>query len=54
MFVDHQRKKEKDSSIVETIHVLKSSQFLKCHRNVTEQMNHIQVNNLITNKSLQS
>jgi hypothetical protein len=45
-------KERTDSSIVETIHVLKSSQFLKHHRKVPKQMNPLQVNNLITNKSL--
>jgi len=29
-----------------------SSQYLKCHRNVTEQTNPLQVKNLITNKTV--
>jgi hypothetical protein len=37
---------------METIHVSKSSQCLKCHRNVTKQINPLQVHNLVANKSV--
>jgi len=44
-------KERRESSIMEIVHV-KSSQFLKCHRNATKQTNPLQVDNLITNKSV--
>jgi hypothetical protein len=43
--------KRTDSSIVETIHVSRVHDSLKCPRNVTEQTNPLKVDNLITNKS---
>jgi len=40
----------KERSIMETIHVSRVHDTLKCHRNVTKQINPLQVDNLITNK----
>jgi hypothetical protein len=45
-------KKGTDSSIVETTHVSRVHDSLKCHRNVTKQTNTLQMDNLITNKSV--
>jgi hypothetical protein len=39
-----------DSSTEETIHVSRVHGSLKCHRNVYQQINSLQINNLITNK----
>jgi len=41
-----------DNSIVETVHVSRVHNSLKCHRNVTKQINPLQVDDLITHKSV--
>jgi hypothetical protein len=51
--VYQERKKEgTDSNIMETIHVSRVHDSLKCHRNVIKEMNPLQVDNLINNKSV--
>jgi hypothetical protein len=45
-------KERTGSSIMETMCVSKIHNYLKCHRNITEQTNPLQVDNVITNKSL--
>jgi len=39
-----------DSNIMETIHVSRVHDSLKCHRNIIKQINPLKVNNLIINK----
>jgi len=51
--IKKERKKEgTDSNIMETIHVSRVHDSLKCHRNVIKEMNPLQVDNLINNKSV--
>jgi hypothetical protein len=45
-------KERKDSSTEETINVQNVHKLLKCHRNASKQTNPLQVDDLITNKSL--
>jgi hypothetical protein len=45
-------KERTDDSIMETIHMSRVHDSLKCYRNVTKQINPSQVDNLITNKSV--
>jgi len=49
MFCDYKRN---DSSNVKTIHTSRLHDSVKCYRNVTKQTNPLQVENLITNKSV--